>query len=209
MKKIYVRLKSELVLMRINSLKQYSTGTFGIVVVGVKETLVNEHKRKDYFKKSALQQQACLLKCGECTFIIKSGTQQVKGELRPEGDQRAVRRADTGCRGNHRGSTVRNTEARDLRLSVCATEASGSENQKLSSQTSWARPRSEWRVLVLGKQFACSTAAFLQLLKMFQSERDKAEGCCVSANPGNALGFRGAERIRPTLPGQPRSQELH
>lgn len=42
-------------------------------------------------------------KCEERTFLIKSGTQQVKGELRAEGDQRAVRRADTGCKGNHRG----------------------------------------------------------------------------------------------------------
>lgn len=42
-------------------------------------------------------------KCEERTFLIKSDTQQVKGELRAEGDQRAVRRADTGCKGNHRG----------------------------------------------------------------------------------------------------------
>lgn len=67
-------------------------------------------------------------KCEERTFLIKSGIQQVKGELRAEGDQRAVRRADTGCKGNHRGSTSRKTEAGGRRLSVCVTEASSFEN---------------------------------------------------------------------------------
>lgn len=41
--------------------REYNTGAFGVVVAGVKEMLASEHKRKGYFKKSALLQQALVI----------------------------------------------------------------------------------------------------------------------------------------------------
>lgn len=65
----------------------------------------------------------------ECIFIRTSGTSHVKGELRAEEFQRTVRRADPGSKGNHWGSTARNTEVEalgglyvHLRLAVLRTK---------------------------------------------------------------------------------------
>lgn len=41
--------------------REYNTEAFGVVVTDVKEMLVSEHKRKGYFKKSALLWQVLVI----------------------------------------------------------------------------------------------------------------------------------------------------